>query len=781
MLSLMLAITLLIAHTLNAHSAGAEPHPDWRNSLAPRGESGPLLTIAENGRTNYVILTPGRPSGPEEKAAEDLAKWLEQMTGATFPVVRERPSYRPTGREISVGRTRLAARTGVVDPGADLSRCGYSISVRGSSLFILGGRQRGVINGVYCLLEEDLGCRWYAPGTQNIPRRPTLRFRPVQRTYVPALEDRRDPYNADTMFDVDWSLRNKTLGAWAKVPPEWGGHPGWPGAHTLQRYVPPSLFERHPEYFAEVAGRRSPHQPCLSNPDVLALVIRQVRAQLRDRPQTRVLDISLNDLPPSSYCTCPECKGLTDAEGTFMGPLLRFINAVADAIKDDWPDTKINTLAYQGTVVPPKSIRPRPNVSFWLCTDARWGRLNDPVEEIEAIRNAFEGWGAVGANIIVWDYPSSFSYLAINYNMPVYQGNLEFFIRHGATGVMYQYADSESNYGADHSFMLSWVRAKQMWDPSRDTRALIRDFNYGYYGAAAPYMQQYDDMLWAAWESRRRGETDSPIDRAFVAAAWQLLKQAEALAADDAELTRRVKTAQLPLMYTMAGYGPGRDSQALDLDDFEMTARSAGMRYIHIDGAGPNVDRYFRRLRELFAIDLDQIGWVELSNEWRFAPDHDDVGMGQGWFASDFDDRQWATIRSDRGWEPQGFEGYDGYGWYRQVLDVSEDLLARDDLRMLFLAVDEQAWVFINGEKTFEHTTASTGLSVAALWRQPFMFDPRPWLMPGRNLLAVRVHDSMMQGGIWRPHYFAWGKGLTADSFEDVVRLRQQASVHDDD
>ena len=56
------------------------------------------------------------------------------------------------------------------------------------------------------------------------------------------------------------------------------------------------------------------------------------------------------------------------------------------------------------------------------------------------------------------------------------------------------------------------------------------------------------------------------------------------------------------------------------------------------------------------------------------------------------------------------------------------------------------------------------------------MFDPKLWLRPGRNVLAVRVHDSMMQGGIWRPHYFAWGKGLTADSCEDLLRAQRERS-----
>jgi len=219
------------------------------------------------------------------------------------------------------------------------------------------------------------------------------------------------------------------------------------------------------------------------------------------------------------------------------------------------------------------------------------------------------------------------------------------------------------------------------------------------------------------------------------------MKQAEALAEGDEVLTKRVKTAQLPLVHTMATYGPGKDSEALDLDEFEATARAAGMRYIHIDGAGPNVDRYFAKLRELFAVNMDDTGWVELQSEWRFAPDPGDAGMAQGWFAADFDDSAWATIGSNQGWEPQGFEGYDGYGWYRQTLDVPADLLARGDLKLLFLGVDEQADVSINGERAFEHTTAATGQSVVALWKQPFMLDPRPWLKPGRNVLAVRVHD----------------------------------------
>ena len=53
--------------------------------MAPRGEPGPVLILADAGTTTYTIILPRSPSGPEQQAAEDLAEWPGEMTGATFP------------------------------------------------------------------------------------------------------------------------------------------------------------------------------------------------------------------------------------------------------------------------------------------------------------------------------------------------------------------------------------------------------------------------------------------------------------------------------------------------------------------------------------------------------------------------------------------------------------------------------------------------------------------------------------------------------------------------
>ena len=54
----------------------------WRNALTPKGKPAPAITLARNGQSGYRILLPKHPTTQEQRAAEDLQKWLYAMTGA---------------------------------------------------------------------------------------------------------------------------------------------------------------------------------------------------------------------------------------------------------------------------------------------------------------------------------------------------------------------------------------------------------------------------------------------------------------------------------------------------------------------------------------------------------------------------------------------------------------------------------------------------------------------------------------------------------------------------
>lgn len=592
----------------NAPPPPPPPHTGWQNALKPLGEPGPELQLASKGKALYNIVLPRQATTQEEKAAADLARWLKEMTAADFTVLREGPGYKTEGAAISIGSTALAANAGLVAQDPDLADEAYAIRVTDGHLYLRGGKTRGVINAVYALLEEDLGCRWYARDTATIPDRPELSFRPVPRTFAPVFPERRDPYYSDCL-DTDWQLRNRTASIWVHIPEEWGGYPKYFGGlgalcHTFNQRMPPAeFFESHPEYYSEQGGTRTPRQLCMTHPEVKRIVIERILKGLKETPGARLADFSPND--GGTVCECAPCKEINDAEGTNMGALLIFVNTIADAVKTRYPNVKVTTLAYMDTFRPPRTIRPRENVLLWLAADSHnWRTPLLRVWETQHFQTAVKAWSDIGANFVIWEYPIDyFSWLSPFPNMPVVTENMRFYARHGAKGVFLQGTDNPS-HGVDRSFLRAWVWAKQMWDLSLDTRALIRDFNYGYYAQAAKPMQAYDELLWNLWERHHEDFRTTPgwdlqgdalaklLDSAFIEAGLSLIGQAEELARGDQELLGRVQLAKLPLFYLKARKGPGSSAEGYlkMLDEFEAIARKNHVDRVQNGLRPPDID-----------------------------------------------------------------------------------------------------------------------------------------------------------------------------------------------
>ncbi|MCL5103186.1 MAG: DUF4838 domain-containing protein [Armatimonadetes bacterium] len=569
--------------TAVADRCGPAPNPQWVNSLKPKGKTGAELTLARAGKALYCIVTAAQPTTQETKAADDLAMWLNEMTGAKFKVVPEGDGA-VSGKVISVGNTKALAQANLPESTLPLQNEGYAIAEKNSNLYLLGGKTRGIINAVYALLEEDLGCRWYDRASATIPHKADLIFRPVLRYFIPVL-DVRDPFYFEA-FDADWSLRNRTNAPDARVPEEWGGHCNYAlFVHSFDTFVPfDKYYDAHPEYFSLWEGKRVGGyyngQLCLTNPDVLKIVIDDVKKTLRGNPKAELISVSQND--NEHYCQCPNCKAIDDAEGSVSGSLMMFVNKVAQAIEGEFPKVKVITLAYQGTYKPSKHIRPRPNVAIQLCTD----RHSYPhpfrfVTETDEFQKALKDWAATGVSIYVWDYVINFANYSVPFpNMSVVTDNIRFYIDHNAKGVMLQ--GSYQCPGGASARMKSWVWAKQLWDPSRDTRALMKDFVYGYYGKSAPQIWAYEDLLWRIWEKYHPTIADeskpNPLraslnfapncdmfTQEFFDKAFALYDEAEKNAADPLLLSR-VKMAKLPILYTKLLLTFGREGSPKECD-----------------------------------------------------------------------------------------------------------------------------------------------------------------------------------------------------------------------
>ena len=124
--------------------------------------------------------------------------------------------------------------------------------------------------------------------------------------------------------------------------------------------------------------------------------------------------------------------------------------------------------------------------------------------------------------------------------------------------------------------------------------------------------------------------------------------------------------------------------------------------------------------------------------------------------------------------DEQGLPEHTGYGWYRVSWKVPT-ALRKKHVYLLFSAVDEQAWVWINGRSVGEHTLASRGLTLdPKVHKNPAfrMFITPFWLEVGKSLrygavnsFAVRVLNRGGSGGVYKPvHLIATDSPLTKKS-----------------
>ena len=388
---------------------------------------------------------------------------------------------------------------------------GLKITVKNGKITLSGGNGRGVLYAVYRLLEL-LGCRFYAEDTEVIPTlTPTEAAAALPEgldiTEVSPFEF-RDLYWTCT-YRPDFAVKRRINAGLAgggshrrDIPPEWGGCIGYAGphfVHTFERLVPAEeFFETHPEYFSMINGERSAKhlysQLCLSNPEVLAIVIERVKGWLRENPLAEIVSVSQNDsFVIESYCTCPACAAVDAEEGSPAGSLIRFVNAVAEAIEPEFPKVAIDTLAYQYSTVPPKLTRPRHNVMVRMCTGGCSSHAIDECDRNGGTRSWIEGWEKICDRLYIWDYTTDFAqYLNPYPNLPTHQRNAKFFAAHSVKGVFEQgnYTGGRSGeFGDLRSFILTEV----LWDPDKtpDTEGFME----AYYGGGAPFVQKYLDYI----------------------------------------------------------------------------------------------------------------------------------------------------------------------------------------------------------------------------------------------------------------------------------------------
>jgi len=584
------------------------------------------LTLARGGRSDYAILVGSQASPSERRAATELQEHLRQITGATLPLLTDAaPANQPL---IFVGRSPALDAQGVAIPYDQLGDEGYVLKTSGRHLIIAGGRLRGAMYGVYGFLDR-LGCRWFAPGVSRIPKRPVLQVPALDVTEKPAFEYRETFFTE--AWDKDWSARNRLNGQSHKLDESTGGKVQYyPFVHSFLELVPPEkYFKDHPEYFSLIDGERRAErgQLCLTNPDVLRIGVESVRRWIREHPEAKIISVSQNDW--QGWCECDNCRRVEEQEGgVHSGPILHYVNRVAEQIEKTNPGILIDTLAYWYSERPPRHVRPRPNVRIRLCPIGACEA--HPYEQCPYNRffvSLLKEWSRITNQLYIWHYNTNFSHYLLPFpDFDELAADIPMYKRHGVVGLFLQGAYAPGG-GGENAHLRSYLMARLLWNPGLHPEREIDDFLEAYYEKAAKPMRAYFDLLHRQVRMPPRGaghhlwifvHPRMPfLNRAFLDEARALFAKAEA-AANNETVRRRVDQARMPIDYVELSharqfvlrggtYGPA-DLESLQrrFTAFVARAKSYGIEYFsEARKVDDHAEAFARRIRPYRAYTLE--------------------------------------------------------------------------------------------------------------------------------------------------------------------------------
>ncbi len=134
---------------------------------------------------------------------------------------------------------------------------------------------------------------------------------------------------------------------------------------------------------------------------------------------------------------------------------------------------------------------------------------------------------------------------------------------------------------------------------------------------------------------------------------------------------------------------------------------------------------------------------LSLSGNWKFT-----IGDRQEYALPPYNDNGWREIRVPGTWEDQGFNGYDGFAWYRKQFDGSG--LPEGPLALDLGYIDDCDEVYLNGKLIGYSGSFPPKFYTAYDAHREYAIPEDILNRNGPNIIAVRIFDVTLEGGMVR-------------------------------
>lgn len=515
-------------------AGSAEKHPEF------------VFSVARDGRATATILV-AREDIYYTPALNDVRGYVERICGAKLEVVegtRDLP-----GPTLHVGETEYHSRMGAVR--AAIRGDGFVLALCGEDLLVAGNVPQGTANGLWTILQDQFGVRWYWDGPlwEVVPEKEALEIRVAPNAAAGAYVENPSYYGR-----FYWGAPpSQTYGRRMRLTQPGTSLPYVGTGHALDRVVPLEKFAMtHPDYFAWIDGRRITDRvthPCFTHPDMFGVFMEYVRAG--------GTTFGIND--NLDACRCPRCLAVDGASEPYMGmwnlseSYFQLIARVARQTAEELPGRRLGVFAYQLTNAPPRTVdHIGENVDVVLCQDT--SQHFDP-EVRRTDRRMSAEWVEKAGGVSLYDY------YGINYWTPRYfpsllAGQLEHLARCRGLGYM-----THGTTMIDSSMPMFYLYCRLLWDAGLDPKEVIEEMLQDLYADASGPIRAFYEHWERCWMRQKKGKWFRGMDdfRAEtsiytpedIEKGWVYLEEAAALARQD-RVRQRIEFLRSCFAFTRA-------------------------------------------------------------------------------------------------------------------------------------------------------------------------------------------------------------------------------------
>ena len=497
--------------------------------------------------TTYALVVPATTPSLVGFAAEEFNTLLKDVSGVELAIVKDNEQL-PAGVKnyISLGKTSNLAEASTSTDYSALGEDGFAVSCVDKNIYIDANTDRGVLWGVYELLERYAGVRFLSQSYTYAPDKDIVKVDFEDFTCVPEFEQR--DILAGHQNTSNYYYRITRYGEFGNTDwTSWATELG--NIHTItDYYVLPSVWKAsHPEFFSSYTNSDVYREDvCWSNGitdegkldtsmavSVASIVRDRIIEQLKLTPEKQFFMLGIAD-QWNAQCKCETClkravgkEGLWGSSigavdptwGSYSGVTTAFCNAVVDAV-NAWIaengatygiDHEVNVIEfayYWSENAPVKKsgntwvayndiVKPNDNVYVRIAPLNANFLYSYADNNNSKYRTIIEQWAAITDNLMLYDYAEKVNLITTWLPTLTYiQEQAQYLAEKDFYYWMFESDYTNKAQGLWYSNLLVYVLQELWWDVDADVDAIIDEFIELYHGeAASAYVKEFYNVM----------------------------------------------------------------------------------------------------------------------------------------------------------------------------------------------------------------------------------------------------------------------------------------------